>query len=206
MKKLVDKYEDALGAYLVKLSGKNISSRDSQSLSIILHSISDFERISDHARNIVSSAKEIHKKGLSFSKNAKDEMEVLSRAVTDICKLTVNSFCSENIESAKHVEPLEEVIDSLSKRMKKHHIKRLQKGKCTIEMGFILEDVLTGLERVSDHCSNIAVEMITIKDSEYNTHEYFKQFSELQRQSFNEEYESLISQYQFKKDEEKLIE
>lgn len=202
IEKLVDKYEDALGSYLVRLSGKNISAKDGKSLSIILHTISDFERISDHARNVINSAKEINKKGLSFSKNAKDELDVLSRAVKDICKLTINSFCTENKELAAHVEPLEEVVDTLSKRMKKHHIKRLQNGRCTIEMGFILEDVLTGLERVSDHCSNIALEMITISDNDYNTHGYFKQFSAAERKSFDEEYEALMSNYRFKKDEE----
>ncbi|MGN0384306.1 MAG: Na/Pi cotransporter family protein [Lachnospiraceae bacterium] len=201
---IVDQYEDVLGSYLVKLSGKNISIKDSQSLSLILHSISDWERISDHAMNIVESAKEIHMKGLSFSKNAADEIRVLSRAVSDICGLTTESFCSEDTGKAMHVEPLEEVIDSLSKQIKEHHIKRLQKGKCTIEMGFILEDVLSSLERVSDHCSNIAVEMITLYENEYNTHEYFKSFTEKERKAFREEYESLIKRYQFKKDDAKI--
>ena len=200
---IVDQYEDILGSYLVKLSGKNISTKDSQSLSLILHSISDWERISDHALSIVKSAKEIHTKGLAFSKKAEDEIRVLSRAVSDICSLTMESFCSEDTEKAMHVEPLEEVIDSLSKRIKEHHIKRLQKGKCTIEMGFVLEDILTSLERVSDHCSNIAVEMITLYDNEYNTHEYFKSFTEKERKAFDDEYESLIPKYRFKKDEKK---
>jgi len=190
-----DKYEDILGSYLVKLSSKNISTADSQSMSIILHSISDFERISDHAMDIVKSAEEIHTKGLSFTKHARGEIEVLARAVTDICNLTVESFCSDDDMKATHVEPLEEVIDTLSKKIKENHIKRLQKGKCTIEMGFILEDILTGLERVSDHCSNIAIEMITIFDNDYNTHEYFKNFSSEERANFNEEYEELIKRY-----------
>jgi len=192
---VVDKYEDILGAYLVKLSSKNISTADSQSMSIILHSISDFERISDHAMDIVKSAEEIHTKGLSFTKHARGEIEVLARAVNDICNLTVESFCSDDDLQATHVEPLEEVIDTLSKKIKENHIKRLQKGKCTIEMGFILEDVLTGLERVSDHCSNIAIEMITIFDNDYNTHEYFKNFSSEERANFNKEYEELIKRY-----------
>lgn len=202
---LVDNYEDVLGSYLVKLSSKNISTRDSQSLSIILHSISDLERISDHALDIVKSAEEIQTKGLSFSKNAKDEVDVLSRAVGDICALTTECFCKEDVELATHVEPLEETIDSLLKRIKKRHIKRLQKGKCTIEMGFILEDVLTGLERVSDHCSNIAVEMITIYDNAYNTHEYFKNFSDSERKAFDEEYQELINKYQFKKNDGNIM-
>ena len=202
---LVDSYEDVLGSYLVKLSSKNISTKDSQSLSIILHSISDLERISDHALDIVKSAEEIHTKGLSFSKNAKDEVSVLSRAVGDICALTTECFCKEDVELATHVEPLEETIDSILKRIKKRHIKRLQKGKCTIEMGFILEDVLTGLERVSDHCSNIAVEMITIYDNAYNTHEYFKNFSDSERKAFDEEYQELINKYQFKKNDGNIM-
>lgn len=192
---IADHYEDILGSYLVKLSGKNISIQDSQSMSIILHSISDFERISDHAMDIVKSAEEINSKGLSFTPNAKKEIETLVRAVNDICKRTVDSFIKDDDESATHVEPLEEVIDTLSKKIKENHIKRLQKGMCTIEMGFILEDILTGLERVSDHCSNVAVEMITIFDNDYNTHEYFKNFSLAQQTNFNEEYEKLIKEY-----------
>lgn len=195
LESVADKYEDALGSYLVKLSSKNISTTDSQSMSIILHSISDFERISDHAMDIVKSAEEIHVKGLSFTKHAKIEIETLCRAVNDICNLTVECFCKDQVEIALHVEPLEEVIDTLAKNIKENHIKRLQKGKCTIEMGFILEDILTGLERVSDHCSNVAVEMITIYDNDYNTHEYFKNFSPEERASFNEEYEELIKRY-----------
>ncbi len=190
-----DKYEDVLGTYLVKLSSKNISLEDSKSMSIILHSISDFERISDHALDIVMSAKEIYTKKLEFSEHAKDEIKTLCLAVNDICDMTADSFCNNDHAAATHVEPLEEVIDTLSKEIKENHIKRLQKGKCTIEMGFILEDVLTGLERVSDHCSNIAVEMITIYDNAYNTHEYFKTFSTEKKQEFSDEYRRLLKKY-----------
>ena len=195
LESIADKYEDVLGSYLVKLSSKNLSLQDSQSMSIILHSISDFERISDHAMDIVKSAQEINTKSLSFTKHAKKEIETLCMAVRDICNLTVDSFCNDDGTSAVHVEPLEEVIDTLSKKIKENHIRRLQKGKCSIEMGFILEDILTGLERVSDHCSNVAIEMITIYDNEYNTHEYFKTFTNEERQAFNAEYESLIKKY-----------
>ena len=195
MESVADSYEDVLGSYLVKLSSKNISTSDSRSMSIILHSISDLERISDHAMDIVKSAEEINAKGLSFTPHAKHEIEVLCKAVTDICNLTVDSFCHGDDEKATHVEPLEEVIDALSKKIKENHIRRLKEGKCTIEMGFILEDVLNGLERVSDHCSNVAVEMITIFDNDYNTHEYFKNFSSEERASFNREYEELIKKY-----------
>ena len=195
MESVADSYEDVLGSYLVKLSSKNISTSDSRSMSIILHSISDLERISDHAMDIVKSAEEINAKGLSFTPHAKHEIEVLCKAVTDICNLTVDSFCNGDDEKATHVEPLEEVIDTLSKKIKENHIRRLKEGKCTIEMGFILEDVLNGLERVSDHCSNVAVEMFTIFDNDYNTHEYFKNFSSEERASFNRDYEELIKKY-----------
>ena len=113
----------------------------------------------------------------------------------DICRLTVDSFCNDDDEAASHVEPLEEVIDTLSKKIKENHIRRLQKGRCTIEMGFILEDILTGLERVSDHCSNVAVEMITILDNGYSTHEYFRNFSVEETEEFTREYEELIKKY-----------
>ncbi len=195
MEAMADKYEDVLGTYLVKLSSRSISQADSQSMSIILHSISDFERISDHAMNIVKAASEMHEKDLSFSKKARREIETLCRAVNDICNLTVNSFCNDDLENASHVEPLEEVIDTLTKNIKENHVKRLKNGKCTIEMGFILEDVLTDLERASDHCSNVAIEMITIYDNDYSTHEYFKNFSKEERRTFKREYEGLLQQY-----------
>lgn len=202
---LIDEYEDVLGSYLVKLSSKNISAQDSRSMSVILHSISDFERISDHALDIAKSAKEIHKKELSFSKSAEREIVVINSAVRDICALTVYSFCNDDNEKATHVEPLEEVIDTLTKRIKENHIKRLKKGKCSIEMGFILEDILTGLERVSDHCSNIALELITIYDNDYNTHGYYKNFSDEERASFYNEYKKVLKKYPLTKKEIKKI-
>lgn len=206
LESIVDKYEDVLGSYLVKLSTKNISAGDSKSMSVILHSISDFERISDHALDIAQSAKEIHKKELSFSKSARREIAAIVSAVRDICTLTVDSFCNDDNSKASHVEPLEEVIDTLTKRIKENHIKRLKKGKCSIEMGFILEDILTGLERVSDHCSNIALELITIYDNDYNTHGYYKNFSDEERASFYNEYEKLLKMYPLTKKEIKKLE
>jgi len=195
LESVVDRYEDVIGSYLVKISSRNISTTDSQSMSIMLHSMGDLERISDHAKDIVKAAKKINKKELEFTKTAKKEIKTLCKAVNDICNLTVESFCKDDRIAATHVEPLEEVIDTLSKKIKKNHIKRLRKGKCTIEMGFILEDVLTDLERISDHCSNVAIEMITIYDNDYNTHEYFRNFSKEERDSFNEEYEVLLKDY-----------
>lgn len=203
---LVDQYEDMLGAYLVKLSSKNISVEDSLSMSVILHSISDFERISDHALNLAQSSKKINKKELSFSKSARREIVAICNAVNDICSLAVSGFCNDDSEKASHVEPLEEVIDTLTKTIKKNHINRLKKGKCGIEMGFILEDILTDLERVSDHCSNIALELITIHNNDYNTHGYFKNFSDKERDSFYNEYEELLKKYPLTKKEIKKLE
>ncbi|MDO4490374.1 MAG: Na/Pi cotransporter family protein [Lachnospiraceae bacterium] len=194
-----DQYEDVLGSYLVKLSSKNLSAADSHSMSIILHSISDFERISDHAMEIVKAAQEIQMKGLAFTANAKRELTTLAGAVQDICTMTVDSFCRGDARAATHVEPLEEVIDVLAKKVKENHIRRLQEGACSIVMGFILEDILNGLERVSDHCSNVAVEMITIYDNDYSTHGYFKNFTHEERQAFNTEYENLLQKYPIRK-------
>ncbi len=195
LESVIDQYEDALGTYLVKLSGKNLSASDSRSMSIILHSISDFERISDHAMDFAKAAEKLNQKEYAFTKNAQEEMKTLCRAVHDICAMTVDCFCTDNHEEATHVEPLEEVIDTLSKKIKKHHIKRLQKGKCSIKPGFVLQDILAGLERVSDHCSNVALEMLTIFEDDYNMHEYFRSFSENEQDAFDEEYESLLLKY-----------
>ena len=197
----VDNYEDALGSYLVKLSAKNLNAKDSQNMAFVLHSISDIERITDHALALALSSKEIHDKKLSFSVNAREEVTVLSTALRDISMLTTECIFEDDVERAKKVEPFREVIEILTKRVKDHHINRLRKGKCSIEMGFVLEDVLTSIERIADHFSNIAVEMITIFDNEYNTHEYFKSFSESDRILFNAEYLRLLDKYSIKKQE-----
>lgn len=195
MEKLIDCYEDSLGSYLVKLSGKNLSVRDGHSMSVILHSISDFERISDHALSVVESAEELHEKGLEFSEAAKEEIRTLCRAVGDICHLTAECFCSGNVKEAVTVEPMDEVIEKMTKKIKGNHIRRLRAGQCTIEMGFILEDVLTDLKRTADHCSNVAIEMITIHENDYNTHTYFKELSAEEQNHFNEQCEQLEAKY-----------
>jgi phosphate:Na+ symporter len=183
-----DEYEDALGTYLVKLSGKNLSKKDSQTMSVLLHSISDFERISDHAINLQETAVKIKQKELKFSDTARRELEVMIKAVRDIVHMTVDVFKSENLEKAVSVEPLEEVIDRLNKEIKQRHVKRLRKEECTIELGLLLEDVLTILERISDHCSNVAVAMIEIHDDEFDTHAYFEELNKGEGSRFYEEY------------------
>ena len=168
----VDQYEDKLGTYLVKLSNHYLNHRDSQVLSVLLHSIGDFERISDHAVNIAYAAKEMADKDLVFSDKAIEELTVFKKAVDDIMSSTVEVFTDNDLDKAKKVEPLEEAIDYINGEIKKRHIKRLRKGKCTIELGFILSDITTAFERISDHCSNIAVCILQIHENVFDTHEY----------------------------------
>ena len=168
----VDEYEDVIDSYLVKLSSRDLSREDSQSLSILLHSISDFERISDHSIGIAERAKLIHDEGMAFSKAATNEIGVISSAVKEIIDTTVNVFVSGNQDAAGEVVPLELVVNRLTKEIKRRHVKRLRKGKCTIELGLSLEDILTVLDRVADHCANIALAILEIHDDEYNTHAY----------------------------------
>ncbi len=180
----IDRYEDQLGSYLVKVSSRNLSEQDSHSLSVMLHCIGDFERISDHARNIKEAAEEMHQKGLTFSDKAMQELEVLHRAIHDILKITMLSFTEEDLNLACQVEPLEEVIDALNLEIKQRHIKRLRKGKCTIELGFILSDIITNYERVSDHCSNIAVCLLEVSEDEFDTHAYLERMKSEENMDF----------------------
>lgn len=169
---LIDSYEDILGTYLVKLSGKNLSKNDSQTLSILLHCTSDLERISDHAVNILGSVVEMRERKQEFSKKAMKELDILVNAVHDIVNRTVLVFMDKDVAGARLIEPLEEVIDGLNVALRQNHIRRLRSGKCTIELGICLEDIITDLERVSDHCSNIAVCMIQVSENVFDTHEY----------------------------------
>lgn len=168
----IDIFEDQLGTYLVKLSSRPVSERDSHTLSVLLHCIGDFERISDHALNVMEAVQEMHDKELEFSDKAKKELQVFRRAIHDILNITMMSFREGNLELARQVEPLEEVIDGLNLDIKQRHVRRLRKGKCTIELGFVLSDITTNFERVSDHCSNIAVCLLQVKDDEFDTHAY----------------------------------
>lgn len=169
---LIDYYEDKLGTYLVKISSKSLTLEDSRSVSMLLHAIGDFERISDHAVNILDTAKELNEKNIIFSDIAARELYVMYQAVSDILKLTIEAFKNDDIKQAELVEPLEQVVDDLNLEMKNRHISRLQKNDCTIEQGFIFTDLLTNLERVSDHCSNIAVCMIQLNKNSLNNHRY----------------------------------
>lgn len=168
----VDRYEDELGTYLVQLNNKDLSENDSHSVSIMLHCIGDFERISDHAVNIKESAEELHEKNLSFSPVAKAELRVVTAAVNDIVEKAFQVFDDQDTTKAAEIEALEELIDELTKEMKRRHINRLRSGECTIEMGFILSDLITSMERIADHCSNIGVCVTQVRENLYDTHSH----------------------------------
>jgi len=172
LEQLVDQFEDSIGTYLVKLAGKDLSMDDSHLLSVLLHCISDFERISDHAINITEAVDKLQKQGLEFTSQGKHELDSLGIAIRDILTMTQNAFSTGNTTTAADVEPLEEVIDDLVLEMKRRHIVRLRSGNCSMEAGLLLEDILTNYERVSDHCSNIAAALIEIQADELDMHRY----------------------------------
>ncbi len=168
----LDKYEDELGTYLVRLASSQLSDSDSIKVSKMLHTIGDFERLGDHALNILNSAKELNEKGLTFSGEAKAELKALEAAITEIMEITVLAEQNDDVKLARRVEPLEQVIDGIVAKIKSNHINRLKKGECSIELGFILSDLLNNFERISDHCSNIAVAVIELSRHSFDTHKY----------------------------------
>ena len=191
----VDRYEDELGSYMVKLSSRSLNEDDSKTLSILLHSIGDFERISDHAVNISDAAKEIFEKNMKFSEAAEEEIRVYIKALKDIINLANDAFVKEDIQMALKVEPMEEVIDSLNIEVKKRHINRLRKGVCTIELGFVFSDITTNFERISDHCSNVAVSIVQTKnDAAFESHIYLDQLK-AENEVFKEKFEKYKDRY-----------
>ena len=174
LESITDKYEDKLGTFLVRLSSKNLSGKESHIIGRMLHSIGDMERIGDHAENIAMVAKELNDKELSFSSEAKKEIMVITEAITEIINITTESFINDDNAMASHVEPLEQVIDGIRAQIQQRHIKRVQKGVCTVEMGFILSDLLGNYERVSDHCSNIAVYTVQLDSKKLDTHKFLR--------------------------------
>ncbi|MCI9081413.1 MAG: Na/Pi cotransporter family protein [Lachnospiraceae bacterium] len=193
---LLDKYDDKLSRYLTQLGSQNLAEREGQALSTLMHSINDFERIGDHALNLMETAEKMQKKELEFSKKAKHEMEVFGAAVADILNRSVEAFIKNDAELASTVEPLEEVIDDLNKEVKKRHIKRLRKGKCTIDLGMALTEVSVNYERVADHCSNLAVYLIQTEDNTVEAHDYVSSLSGETRERFQQMYEVFQEQYQ----------
>ena len=194
----LDRYEDQLGTLLVQLSGKALSDEDSRNISKQLHTIGDFERIGDHAVNLLKTAQEIHEKDIRFSGQALEELKILLSALRDILRVTTKAFAEEDLPLAARVEPLEQVIDGLIADIKSNHIVRLRKGHCTIEMGFVLSDLLTNCERVSDHCSNIAVAQIETAQNAYQAHEYLGEIKGGGNTAFQSAFEGYLSRYALK--------
>lgn len=191
----IDIYEDNIGSYILKVASKDLSVTDSQIVSNLLHTIGDLERISDHAVNIMEAAEEMHVKKIKFSPAAEKEVGVIIKAVTEILEMSICSFITSDVALAKEVEPLEDVIDGLRTELKNRHVERLREGICTIELGFILQDLLTNFERVSDHCSNIAVCLIQIKENSLDTHEYMTELKRLDKSEFMDEFNRYKSKY-----------
>ena len=191
----VDEYEDKLGTYLMKLSSSDINDRDSQIISVLLHCIGDIERICDRAVNALEAAEEMNRKGLVFSDKAQEEMKIYISAVKEIVELSFSAYENGDIVKAKTVEPLEEVIDNLRNQMKKHHIKRLRKGKCNIESGFVMSEMLNNFERIADHCSNIAVCLIQTQEGTLDTHEYINELRRTEDSFFLEHITKFTKKY-----------
>lgn len=192
----VDAYNDKVGAYLTRLNSEDLSASDSLQVTSLLHCITDFERISDHAINVIESAEQMHKEGAEFSKKGREEITIYGDAVVDILKRTTEAFVANDEALAHTVEPLEEVIDELNKVVKKHHMKRLRKGKCTIEMGLMLSDLAMNYERVADHCSNIAVYMMQLKDSQLEEHSFTEQMDARESAEFTRLYDEFSKKYE----------
>ena len=192
----IDHYEDKLGTYLIKITSKELTPRQTADVSKYLHTISDLERISDHSLNIGETAQELYTKKIVFSPTGARELKVMLSAVTRILEITINAFLDNDVAAAYRVEPLEELIDNLCDEMKLHHIDRLQSGECTLNHGFAFNDLLTNCERVSDHCSNIAVAMIELESDSFDTHEYINSVMAMHSHRFDEYYAEYSREFQ----------
>lgn len=192
---VIDKYEDKLGTYLVRLTGAELIGSQTSDVSLLLHTIGDFERIGDHAVNIAETASEISEKKVKFSQKAVGEIEVLTQAVRDILNLTIDSYIENDLNKAHQVEPLEEVIDNLCYEIKSRHIDRVKQGKCTLSQGFVFNDILADYERVADYCSNIAVAMIELESAEFETHQYLNNMKSKDNAKFRNAFEKYLNTY-----------
>ena len=191
----VDTYEDKLGTYLVKVNRQELTPAQNKEISKFLHCISDIERISDHAMNVGEVAREIADKKVTFSPEAQRELNALIAAVEEIVSLAMGAFERENVREAYRVEPLEEMIDMLSDELKLHHVNRVQAGQCTLDQGFVFNDLITNLERVADHCSNIAVAMIELEAGAFDTHEYLNSLRDVHTESFDRYFDMYKNKY-----------
>ncbi|MBQ8303709.1 MAG: Na/Pi cotransporter family protein [Clostridia bacterium] len=194
----LDFYEDKLGSYLVKLSSKELSDSDSRKISRLLHTIGDLERLGDHAVNLVKTAKEINEKQIEFSAEASRQLSIATNAIFEIVDITIEAFCKNDIKLAESIEPLEQVVDGLMYAIRSGHINRLQSGECTIELGFVLSDIINNYERISDHCSNIGVTIIEVAQNSYDTHEYLNAVKTTDNGDFKEKYNEYALKYSLK--------
>ena len=194
LERKVDTYEDQLGTYLMQINAHHLGVKDSHTLSVLLHCITDYERISDHALNIMQKARNMSESKREFTPKAKSEMEIFSGAIKEIVDLAIRAFEAQDVDLAKMIEPLEETIDGINMEVKRRHIRRLRKGKCTIEQGFDLSDISTDFERIADHCSNIAVGLIEVDEDAYDAHEYIEHL----KADKGEEFEKAVDFYQRK--------
>ena len=190
---IIDSFEDKLNSYLLKISKSSVTGNDSRSVSKMMHCVGNFERISDHAVNLVESAQEMHDKGIAFSDECISEIQVITDAISENVNRAFDSYKSNDLAIAHTVEPLEEVVDNLSTELKNRHIRRLQNDECTVELGYIFQDILTNLERISDHCSNIAGCLIET-DEKTNLHAYLHDIKE-NDEKFREEYRTYADEY-----------
>ena len=190
MEDLADQYEDRLGTYMIQISARQLTDRDNRVLSLLLQSLTDFERISDHSLNIAMSAKEMYEKKIRFSDSAVEELGIFRQAVEDLLDMTVLAFSTYDLDLAKKVEPLEEVIDHLQGELRARHILRLKDGRCTLELGFVLADILTSMERIADHCSNIALSMLEL------SHDTFEQHAMLIKMKQGDHFREMVEGYQ----------
>ena len=195
--KKTDHFEDMLGSYLVKLSALKISPADTNEAAMLLKALSDFERVGDHALNVVEAAEELQEKSLAFSESAQHELQILMNAVDEIVELSFQAFLENDLDKAYRVEPLEQVIDDLKEKLRVHHILRLQQGTCSIETGFVWSDLLTALERVGDHCSNIAGCVVDMDHHNMNTHEALRS-ARVENAHFGKQYKEYAAKYSLK--------
>ena len=205
---LIDKYEDKLGTYLMQLTGTEMSLPQTKQVSKFLHTISDFERLSDHAVNISEVANELSERKTSFSEDAQSEVEVLSAAVKEIVDLTVEAFSEDNLHLAARIEPLRELVGMLCNELKNRHVSRLREGKCELKQGFAFNDLLTNYERIAAHCSNVAVAMLELEAAEFDTHEYLKSVRQMKNDQYMECFEEYAGKYDItrtKQAEDKIV-
>lgn len=192
---IIDKYEDKLGTYLMQLTGKSLTENQTKQISVLLHTLSDFERIGDHAVNISKSANELYEKKFRFSDEARHELKVLGDAVREVLDLTVESFSNDDLVMAAKIEPLRALIGMLCDDLKSRHIARLREGKCEMKQGFAFNNILTDYERIGAHCSNVAVAMIEAAADGFDTHEYLKGIRDVDNHHYLKLFEEYVDKY-----------